>query len=93
MIITYAWPHDHNQKPNSFVARGKPCVFRLATSALPLFLSLSLPTSLPRAFSPLRPTINRFGPREKKKIEKPKLAYLLMKQNGIDPVFNFDHRL
>lgn len=93
MIITYAWPHDHNQKPNSFVARGKPCVFRLATSTLPLFLSPLL--SLPRVF--LSASTNdqpvRSPRKKKKKIEKPKLAYLLMKQNGIDPVFNFDHRL
>ena len=61
--------------------------------SLPPSLSLSLSLLLSRVFfSPTndQPVRSPRKKKKKKKIEKPKLAYLLMKQNGIDPVFNFD---
>ena len=81
MIITYAWPDDHNQKPNSFVAPRE---------------TLCFPTRylLSRASPSFSFSFNRFGPRSKKKKNKKKKSptpgHLLMKQNGIDPLSDFD---
>lgn len=82
MIITYAWPDDHSQKPNSFVARGKPGVFRPATfsgSLCTLALRLSFYASAND--QPVRSLV------EKKVL----LGHLLLKQNRIDLLSDFDH--